>query len=198
MPIVDLDAVLLGIRLATYGPEMEFTTACPHCNTKAEKALNVSILLDKIVAGDWTHPIKYNGLEITLKPQTYKDFNDNNLMNFDEQRLLQVMQNDTMDEDEKVKKFDEMFAKLVATGISQVSKNIASIKTAEGVIVDNTDFIREFLDNCEKGIWNAIKERLDSIRRENNYNEIALTCENEQCGKDFIAPFVFEQSNFFV
>lgn len=197
MPIVDLDAVLLGIRLATYGPEMEFTSVCPHCGTKAEKGLNISILLDKITGGDWAHPVKINGMEIQLKPQTYKEFNDNNLINFEEQRLLQLVQSDELPEDEKLKKFDEMFSKLVETGISQVSKNIAHIKTAEGDLVDNPEYIREFLDNCEKGVWNSIKDRLDLIKKQNNYNEVNLVCENEECGKEFVAPFVFEQSNFF-
>jgi hypothetical protein len=197
MPIVDLDAVLLGIRLATYGPEMEFTTVCPHCNTKAEKALNVSILLEKIVAGDWSHPIKVAGVEITLKPQNYREFNNNNQINFEEQRILQLVQNEEIPAEEKTKKFDEMFAKLVETGISQVSKNIASIKTADGDVVSNPDYIKEFLDNCEKSVWNAVRDRLDLIKKQNNYNEINLECENEECSKQFIAPFVFEQSNFF-
>lgn len=197
MPIVDLDAVLLGIRLATYGPEMEFTTACPHCNTRADKALNVSVLLDKIESGDWTHPVKINGLEIMLKPQSYKEFNDNNQINFEEQRLLQLVQNEEISAEEKTRKFDEMFAKLVEIGISQVSKNIASIKTVDGVVVTESEYIKEFLDNCEKGVWNAIKDKLDAIKKQNNYNEIHLTCENTECNKDFTAPFVFEQSNFF-
>jgi hypothetical protein len=182
MPIVDLDAVLLGIRLATYGPEMEFTTVCPHCNTKTEKALNVSILLEKIISGDWSHPIKAAGVEIT----------SNNQINCEEQRILQLVQNEEISAEEKTKKFDEMFAKLVETGISQVSKNIASIKTADGDIVTNPDYIKEFLDNCEKNVWNAVRDRLDLIKKQNNYNEINL-----ECSKEFIAPFVFEQSNFF-
>ena len=34
MPSVDVDAVLIGIRIASYGNEMDFDTRCPYC--KAE------------------------------------------------------------------------------------------------------------------------------------------------------------------
>ena len=31
IPSLDMDAILVGIRIATYGPELELTTKCPEC-----------------------------------------------------------------------------------------------------------------------------------------------------------------------
>ena len=102
-----------------------------------------------------------------------------------------------LSDEEKKSKFDEIFQKLINSGIETVSKNIASIKTADGVVVDNPVFIKDFLDNCDKAVWDAIKEYLDTIKSNNTYNQIDLTCSNDACGKPFTTPFIFEQTNFF-
>jgi hypothetical protein len=107
------------------------------------------------------------------------------------------VQNEELSEEDRVKQFDVIFQKLIETGINTVSKNIASIKTADGIVVDNIDYIKEFLDNCDKGVWDEIKKYLDAIRESNTYNQITLTCENDACKTEFTSPFVFEQTNFF-
>lgn len=197
MPTVDLDPVLIAIRIATYGKEMEFTAICPHCGNKNEHGLDLSVMLDRVKPADWSKTVNTDGLSITLKPQTYADYNKNNLINFEEQRIIQLVQNQELEEEEKTRQFDVLFQRLITTGINQVSKSIATITTDDGTIVADTDFIREFLDNCDKQVWDSIKERLDEIKKDNNFNELTITCSNEECSKQFTTPFVFEQSNFF-
>ncbi len=197
LPLVDLDTLLISIRIASYGKEMEFTCVCPHCQSTVEKGLDVSVVLDKIAPADWSKTIKIDNLEIVLKPQSYEDYNKNNMVNFDEQRLLKVVQDEGLSDADKSAQFDIVFQRLIKSGIDQVSKSIASIRLDDGTQVDRSDFIQEYLNNCDRSVWTKIKERLDKIKEENNYTDLNITCTNEECGKDFITPFVFEQSNFF-
>ena len=197
MPAVDLDPLLIAIRIATYGKAMDFTAVCPHCNTKHEHAIDLDIMLSKVVAGGWDTPVQVDNLKIVLKPQSYEDFNKNNMTNFEEQRILQLVQNQDIPDEEKSKKYDELFQRLIETGINQVSKSISHIIVEDGTVVDNEKFIKEFLDNCDKRVWTEIKNKLDEIKKENTWNEIDITCSNEECKKEFITPFVFEQTNFF-
>jgi phage FluMu protein Com len=197
VPAVDIDPLLISIRIATYGKEMEFTAVCPHCKTVNEKALDLSIMLDRITVADWVTPIKIAGLEIILKPQNYEELNKNNLLNFEEQRIMKVVTDDNLTDEEKTAKFGEMFKKLVETGISQVSKSIAGIKTENGVVVEDPKFIMEFLENCDRAIWDAVKDRLTEIQTQSKHSDITITCVNEECVKEFVTPFVFEQSSFF-
>jgi hypothetical protein len=197
MPAVDLDAVLIAIRIATYTNEMEFSAVCPHCKQELEQGIDLSVMLSKITAADWSKTVSANGLEIMLKPQNYEDYNKNNLLNFEEQRILQLVQDEQMSSEEKTRQFDVLFQRLIETGINQVSKSIAGIRLEDGTVVSNPDHIKEFLDNCDKSVWGAIKAQLDAIKAQNNWNEITLTCQNQECAKEFTTPFVFEQSNFF-
>lgn len=197
MPVVDLDPILIAIRLATYGKQMDFTSVCPHCGTKNEKAMDLTIMLEKVTPADWSKTVNVDGLEIILKPQNYEEYNKNNLLNFEEQRIIQLVSDQDISEEEKTKQFDSMFQRLIETGINQVGKSIAGIRLEDGTVVDNPEFIREFLDNCERSVWDALKAQLEAIKKQNAYNEVQLTCTNEPCGKDFVSPFVFEQTNFF-
>jgi len=197
MPIVDLDPILIAIRIASYGKGMDFTTNCPHCNTEQELTADLNAVLSRVAIGDWTTPVSINGLTITLRPQNYREYNDNNRMNFDEQRVLSMLDDESMTVDDRKAKFTEMFNKLLDTGMKQVSKSIASIQTETGEVVTEQDFIIEFLNNCDRSIWNAIKDKLDQIRESNNYAKVTTTCENQECQKEYTSPFVFDQANFF-
>ena len=199
MPSVDLDPVLLAIRLATYGKEMDFVATCPHCGHANEKTIDVSVILDRITPAEprYSNSIKIDGLEIILRPQSYEDYNKNNMLNFQEQRILRLVQDSDLTEDEKTAQFDQLFQKLIETGINQVGKSIAGIKLDDSTTVTDVEFIHEFLDNCERGVWEAIKTELDRIKQSDDYNQVGLTCEENECKKEFSTPFVFEQTNFF-
>lgn len=197
MPLVDLDPILIAIRLATYGKEMEFTAVCPHCNTPTEKVLDLSVMLGRINTVDWSEPVNVSELQIYLKPQTFEDFNKNNLLNFEEQQLLKVVADPNLSDSEKTEKFGEMFNKLIDTGINQVAKSILNITTNDGIVVTDAEYIKEYLNKCDKSVWDKIKNRLTEIQNSIDYNKIELECENDECKKTFITPFVFEQSNFF-
>jgi hypothetical protein len=197
IPSVDLDAILLAIRLATYGKEMEFNTSCPHCSTVNEKAIDISIMIGKIAPADYSQRVKTQGLEIELKPQNYEDYNKNNMLNFQEQRILQLVQNEDLSDDQKTMQFNDMFQRLIETGINQVGKSIAAIYTEDSIRVDKAEYIHEFLNNCDRSVWEAIKTELDSIKNNITHNQVNIVCSNEECQKDFTTPFVFEQTNFF-
>lgn len=199
LPMVDLDKILIAIRIASYGPELEFTCVCPHCNTKNEHGLDISVMSDKIGLGSWDTPVLVDNLEITLSPQSYESHNKSNITAFDEERIMKVVQNVELSDEEKAKQFDVLFRKLIDTGLAQVSKSIQHIKILdeEPVIVNDPAFIKDFLNNCDRSVWEKIKVAIDNIRQESDYTKIDITCSNPECEKSFVTPFTFEQTNFF-
>lgn len=199
MPAVDVDPVLLAIRLATYGKEMEFKSVCPKCNTVHEKAVDVSVMLDKVKLNPgWSANFKVSdGLEIKLRPQNFEELNKNNMLNFEESKLYKIISDENLPEDKKINLFNEAFKNMITIGIEQISRSIKHIKTPEGAVVEDHKFIAEYLSNCDRKIWDEIKQQLDTIRQGTDYNQLNLICENQECKNAYVAPFVFEQSNFF-
>ncbi len=197
VPSVDLDAILIAIRQATYGPRLELMSLCPHCQTKNEHDINLQSVADQIVLQDFESTIKIKGLEIFLKPQNYKDFNKTSLENFEQQRVLNVVNDTTLSDEEKLIKFNLLFKKLLELTVSTVSKSVGAIKTEDGTLVEDTAMIDEFFVNCDKEIWNSVKQRLEQMGEQNPLKNIPLVCENEECLKPYTTPLLFETSSFF-
>lgn len=196
MPAVDLDAIMIAIRIATYGESMEFTSVCPHCGTKSEHSADLPFLLSTIKCPDFDSTINIDGLEIYLKPHDYEEFNKNNIRAYEEQRLLSVVQNEDLSEAEKLAKFDSLFKSLVSLTIDQVVSAVAGIK-ADDVLVEDRAQLTEFFQNCNRPIWDAVKNKLQSYSEENSLKRIKVQCDNPECAKEYETPLVFEMSSFF-
>lgn len=197
MPAVDLDAVLIAIRHATYGPGMDFVSVCPHCQRKNESTADLGALSAQITCPDFDSTIKVEGLEIYIKPHDYQQFNKASLENYEHQRLLSVVGDDSLSEEEKLAKFNVVFQRLLTLTVEQISKSVAGVKTEEGVLVENPEQIHEFFQNCNKTVWDSVKTKLESFGEQSPLKRIPITCEHEDCNKPYETPLVFEQASFF-
>lgn len=197
LPVVDLDAILIAIRIATYGPRMEFTSVCPHCGHKNEHAADLNVLMDRITCPDFDTTVKVNGLEIYLKPITFQEYNANSMETYEEQRLIAVVADQSLPQDEKLVKFNELFKRLVSITVNQVVKAVGGIKTEDGILVEDQTQLTEFFENCERPIWDAVKARLQQLSDGSELRNIPVACDEDECRKSYTAPLMFELSNFF-
>ena len=197
MPAADLDAVLIAIRQATYGSKMDFVSVCPHCNTKNEHSIDLGILSAQIQCPDFNTSVLVDDLELFLKPQNYKEFNRASIENFEQQRILAVVSDETMSEEEKIVRFNQLFKKLLDLTIEQITKSIAAIKTDDGIVVEDRAQIDEFFQNCNKIVWDAVKRRIEEIGNQSPLKKVDVNCDQDECGKAYTTPLVFEQSSFF-
>jgi hypothetical protein len=197
LPNIDMDAIIIGIRRATYGNMMDLITLCPHCKRKNEQQLNLELLSTRFKPISFDETVKVEDLEIFLRPQLFNQVNKANIEKFEQQRALAIINNDNLSEEEKIQQFNQTFKRLVSLTVDQISDSVLAIRTADSVLVEEREYIVEFLKNCNKTIWNAIKERLESISQQSPLMNIDITCEYEDCAKTYESPLIFEQSNFF-
>jgi len=197
IPSTDLDTILIAIRIATYGNRMEFVSVCPHCGSKNEHAADLQFLLNTIKCPDFDTPVTVADLEIYLKPLNFLDFNRASMKSYEEQRLLSVVQNDAISETEKLIKFNQLFRSVLDMTVKQVSNNVSGIKMPDGVVVSDPAQLAEFFANCDRPVWHAIRDRINSIGDADALKNIPVRCDNEPCMKDYTAPLRFELSSFF-
>jgi hypothetical protein len=195
-PVCDIDYALIAIRLATYGNGMDFVSICPHCKHKNEHTLDLQSILDKYSSTPrWDKPVHVKDLIIALKPESYKTYNNRNIKAFEEQRILQAINQEGLEELAKLEKFKELFKSLLKLTVEQVAGNINYIKLDIHTVVDNEGFINEFFQNCDREVWNKVNDAINEIKSNVPTNNIELSCES--CTKEYKTPMVFEMSNFF-
>jgi len=195
MPTVDLDAVLIAIRIASYGEELNFTTGCPECKETNEYAIDLRTVNDSTTEVNWDTPIHCGELQIFLKPQDYYNFNQGNIETFEEQKLLVLANQSDITEEQRFQQFTQIFHRLTDMTVKNIVSSIARIQLPAGSTVDNADYIAEFIENADRKVYSAVSERIQEIKALVGTKPLEITCAD--CNHQYTAPLTLEQSNFF-
>ena len=195
IPISDIDLILTAIRIASYGHTLDIETTCPECKEEASYGFDLRAVIDNIKSPDYDKPLTVGDLEVYLKPLNYRDINENNIAQFEEQKLNAILQDAEMPEDEKLKLLTEAFKKVSELTIHSMTNSIDYIKT-EDTIVKDKKHIDEFLHQCERQTFESIKERIVSLRIINDLKPLDIKC--SECEHEYKQPFTLDMTNFFV
>ena len=200
MPSIDLDAILIAIRIATYGDSMEITTKVPNIGDERKFDVDLRQLLNNLVTKEFEVNLDINDMKILIRPLTYKEFTDASLKTFEEQRIFSLVNNDEMPDSEKLAKFNVSFKKLTDLTVSTLAKSIASISIGDTVVTNQTH-IDDFIDNADKDFYTTIIDHLEAQRTKFTLEPIKVTSPDEDvkngAPKDWEVPITFDQSNFF-
>ena len=200
MPTLDLDALLVAIRIATYGEMMDITTTIPGTDEERTYQLDLRQTLDQLVYNEFDTELHIDDLTISIRPLTYKEFTQSALKTFEEQRIFSVINSDDLTEEQKLAKFNQSFKKLTQLTIGMVSSSVVSI-TANEQTVQEPAHIDEFLKNADKKFYNTIVKHIEDQKDKFSIKPLTIECDQELqeqgAPKNFELPVTFDQANFF-
>jgi hypothetical protein len=202
-PSIDMDLILIAIRLATYG-EMMTTPLKFGDDLELEYQIDLRVVMDGLLNQiQWDEAVPVNdSLTVFVKPLNYKHMTEAAIQTFQTQRIIQMVNDDTMDEDAKIKLFRESFSKLSEATIGVIHHSISRIDTINGS-TDNPTHIKEFIDNVDKDIFNMIQAHLEKMRDVNTIKPMVVAVTDEMrekgiTGDTVEVPLTFDPSTFFV
>jgi len=190
---IDLDPILIAIRVATNGQLMEIDSTCPECNEDSKFDVDLVAMLSTFTSGDYDTPVKIDNLIIKFKPLSYKDVNKISERQFEVQKQFMQIEaiTDTVVKDAKTNEIIKILNRLTGEIIIDA---IEYIKTPEDTVFDK-DFIREFLDNCDKNTYNTVRDKNIDLRKENEVKPLDVTCSH--CSHKHKQTFNINITNFF-
>jgi hypothetical protein len=195
IPGVDLNAVLIAIRIASYGHEMEVNTKCPACETESEFGVDLRMVLDRLKEPDYNKTIRQGDLEVAIVPISYKNQNETNIKQFDQQRAIQQIQSDTnLTDDEKIAELNKALHRITELTIETLKYSIGSIR-AKGTLVTDIDHIQEFLLNCDRKFYQEIRDHMIDLRTSTDIQPFDITCPN--CDHKWQQTLTLDQAAFF-
>ena len=196
MPSVDLDAVLISIRIATYGNKMPFDSRCPHCQEDNTHDLDLGQQLANLHCPDFGQILDFETLKIRLRPQQYFEANKNNIVNFEEQKILQALENTDLDPDIRAAQVHQSMNNIIEAGIRSCAASTEYIETPEGERVRNSEHITEFYKNASNSVIKTIQDRLAELVETSKLPRLHLQCGS--CKAEYDTEMTFDYSNFFV
>jgi hypothetical protein len=194
VPSIDLDTILIGIRIASYGHEMEFGTTCPACEDVSERAVDLRTMLDSLRAPDYTAQVTHGDLEIYFRPLSYKNLNDNSQLQFEQQKLLQVIPDTTVSDQQKMEALNQAFRQLTEITIRSLATSVTAIKTPQALVTE-PNYILDFLQNCDRELFNRIREHVLKLREQSELQPLKLQC--TACNRQYEQMLTLDMVSFF-
>ena len=201
MPSLDVDALIIAIRIATYGPEMTLTVKVPNVGDEKDFTVDLNSIIEPIMSAKYDEVIQLDNMKITLRPLMYTEFTKDAIRSFEEQRVYNLLNDDTVPAEEKMERFRAAFNRLTDLTVETVAKSIAKVEVDDKV-VSEPKHILEFMQNTSKEFYTTILDHISEQRDKFAVKPfIANTSKEEQekgAPETFEVPITFDQSNFFV
>lgn len=195
MPSVDVDSVLISIRIASFGNKMAFDSTCPHCQENNNHELALENILSAINCPDYNDPVQFLGLKIKLKPQRYFDVNRTNILQFEEAKILSTLQNNDIAPEDKAAAITDSVTKLVSLGVDLTASSTEYIELPDGTRVSDKEQLQEFYNNCERELTSTLQDRFNELNNQGRLKPYTLLCGS--CQTEYLVEVEFDYASFF-
>ena len=194
MPSIDIDAVLIAIRAASNGTDLEIESKCPACEEESKYGVNLIGLLGQMSAGNYENLLNFGDLKIKVKPLNYKDVNEGNLAQFTMQREIAGIES-IVDDTERNEKSSSTMLKLSKMNIDMMVNSIEYVLLPSNEQVTDKSFINEFLENCDKKLHEMLRSHIGKLRENTTIKPQKIKCIH--CANEYDQPLVLNVTDFF-
>lgn len=200
LPSIDLDALLIAIRLATYGETMTLSIKTPVTGEEKDMSVNLRDILDGFANIEFEDIVTSGDMTVYIRPLTYKEFTKSALKTFEQQRIFNIVNDEQISDEDKLQAFTNSFAKLTDLTVDMMSNHISAIEIGD-TRVDNKQHIDEFMKNADKSFYGAISKHLEEQKLKFTIQPLKAQATPEEIEKGvpetYEVPVTFDQSNFF-
>lgn len=194
IPSTDIDTLLIAIRIATHGHSMDFNTVCPACQHESEQTMDLRTVLDSIHIADYDKTIQAGDMEIFFKPLSYRHVNNNNQMQYENQKLLQMLPDAGIPDAEKMSALSDALKKITDITVVALAQSISVVKTPQA-LVSEPEFIEEMLKNCNSKLFNQIRDFIIDLKASSEMQPLKLVC--SECAHNYEQNITLDMSSFF-
>lgn len=193
MPLIDIDACLVAIRIATYGAKMPMTFDCTSCNEENQIDLDLSSTLEYFLSKDYEDYIFIDPLTVYLRPVTYKEQTVTMLKQYELSKLL-AKSYEGMSDEERGKIVTNLLASITDLETTTFKNSIVSVEANDVTVSDKTQ-INEWINNSDAIFFERIRDHLGKLADVWRVQDQSATCAS--CGKENKVKINLDYSSFF-
>lgn len=202
LPSIDVDAILVAIRIATYGEKLDVNAFLPGLDEERTYETDLRNILDRLLSVAFDPRIDIDDtMTVYIRPLTYAEFTQNALKSLEEQKIISIVNNDQISDVDKLSMFSKSFRKITDLTVNIVIQSIDKIVTPDGE-VSNPEYIRDFINNAEKEFYKKIIDHLEKQKEKFTIPPFKIVTSEEERSKgapnELEIPITMDSSNFFV
>lgn len=196
IPTIDLDTILISIRMATYGNSMRVQSSCPHCKEKNAYDIDLQKLLEYYSTLEYHDVVTVDRFVFNLKPLNYKQLTESKKTSVQLSRAINQQAIKIENEEARNEFVDDILQKIAEEGVKIIFQTINSIEV-DGAIETDKNEIMEFLSNQDLSVFRGIKNHIEHNSKKWRTPSQKVVCGNEKCKKEHSIVVSLDQSDFF-
>jgi hypothetical protein len=194
IPSMDLNALLVGIRIASYGHSLEIGSTCPACKNEDDFSADLRVILDNLHCPDYNKHMDLGDLQIIFKPTTYEEQNSSAMEQFEQQKFLQQMTDGEMSDEQRNHVLTASLKQITNLTINLISKSIAAIQVP-GAVVTDIEQIREFLQESDRTLFKKIRDHVIDWTQAAQIKPLNVAC--SECQHKYQQEINMDMTSFF-
>ena len=190
IPLVDIDTILIGIRIASLGDEIDLSITCKQCKESYDMGYNLIPVLEYFSSLEYEENLFVDPLTFCFRPLTYKQQTDIQIEAYQMQKSLA----EHMKNDDDTKHLESFYKQLGKATANSMKLQIQYIEADEDKVSNQQEII-DWLNNSEKTFYDACKQHLDNQRDRWKIPSQRVKCES--CGNEQDVEIDLDRSSFF-
>lgn len=196
MPVSDLLVILVGIRQASFGKDIDVDVKCPKCEHQNQLTLDASAMLSntKSTSSDQECMIQ-DDIKVTCNPYTLQDRTTLQVQQIKQQKMIAGLADAKLDDQGRQELFGKTFVEIAELTVALITNSISSVN-ANGEVISDKEMIKEWLQTITKKDYDKIKNKVEELSESGL--ETAFNAECQDCQHKWKTGVDLDVANFFV
>lgn len=196
MPVNDLMAVLIGIRIASYGSDLDVDVKCPQCEHVNQLSIDANKLMATLKPNETPETIELaNGFRVKCKPYTLRDRTTLQVQQIKQRKLIESLSDAKLSDEDREAKFGKTFVELAELTVSLIANCINSVKIPDSETIEDREQILEWLKTIVKKDYDLIKANIEGLSDNGMDTQFGANCQS--CGHHWQTSIDLDVANFF-
>lgn len=192
---LDLDAILIAIRMASYGETMNVTAKCKKCGADNQYEIELQKYLDFFSSKEFEDKVYYENFVIHIEPLSYKQWTNIQKQQTAYQRALNLTVSKIVEENEKEKFIQDVIDKINVLVAQAILDQVVAVEV-DGQVETNRKEIDDFLEQAEVGLFHELKKVIEANTTEWRIPPESIKC--NECEHEDSVRISLDASDFFV
>jgi len=176
IPTIDIDTVMVAMRIASYGDTMNVQKVCGECGSENQYEIPLSKYLESYLTKKFNDKVEIDNFIFHLRPLSYREFTNGQKKLLGVRRSLnQIITNKDFDEDAKAKAMDPLYVQLAQAQLDSIYNAIVGIEV-DGEIEQSRQEVVDFFNNNDTKYIAKVKAAI-----ENNFKNWSPPLHKVQC-----------------
>jgi len=197
MPVGDLLVILVGIRQASYGKNIDMDVKCPKCDFDNQLTLDANIMISKVIdteSIDQSVSLPSN-FKIVCNPYTLRDRTTLQVQQIKQQKMIEGLGNEALDDGARNDLFGKTFVEIAELTVALITHSIVSVQGKDTEVITDKDLIKEWLQNITRADYDIIKGKVEELSESGLETEFNANCQD--CGHTWKTSVDLDIANFF-